>query len=215
MPRILNIDTSTEHASICLAENDQCLKLLSNENQKEHAAWLHPAILDALASSENRLSDLDAIGITLGPGSYTGLRVGMSAAKGLCYALNIPLVGVNTLEAMAIMGIDEDVDYICPMIDARRMEVFTALYNKSLEPVLLPCAMVLDQHSFSEHLGSSRILFFGSGANKFKEILLNNNACFKNSIFNAAYLCESTYKRFNKHEFLTLAYAEPYYLKGL
>jgi tRNA threonylcarbamoyladenosine biosynthesis protein TsaB len=214
MPLILNIDTSTEHASICLANNSQCIKALSNDNQKEHASWLHPAILRALAESGKQLSDLDAVGITTGPGSYTGLRVGMAAAKGLCYALNIPLIGTNTLDAMALMGVEEDVDYICPMIDARRMEVFTALYNKTLEPVLFPSAIILDENSFSYYLGNSKIVFLGNGISKFEKIVANKNAYFKNYIFTAVILCSFTYNKFNRNEFSGLEYTEPFYLKG-
>src|SRR4028119_519952 len=98
MPLILNIDTSMEQASICIAENGQCLRMYTNDVQKEQASWLHPAIREVLVNTGKTLKELDAVGITVGPGSYTGLRIGMSTAKGLCYALNIPLIGVNTLQ---------------------------------------------------------------------------------------------------------------------
>ena len=214
MPLILNIDTSTEHASICLASDSLCLNVLSNDNQKEHASWLHPAILEALAGSGKQLSDLDAVGLTIGPGSYTGLRVGMAAAKGFCYALNIPLIGMNTLDAMAVLGVEEDVDFICPMIDARRMEVFTALYNKTLKQVIIPSAIILDENSFSEYLGTSKIVFLGNGKSKFEKIVRNKNAFFKNSIFSAVTLSGVTYEKFVRSEFSMLEYTEPFYLKG-
>ena len=214
MSLILNIDTATEHASICLADDSQCLSILSNDKQKEHASWLHPALLQALAESGKQLSDLDAVGVTTGPGSYTGLRVGMAAAKGLCYALDIPLVGTNTLDAMAVMGLAEEVDYICPMIDARRMEVYTALYNQALEPVLPPCAVILDELLFSSYLNRAKILFLGNGSRKFEQIVENKNACFKNHIFSALYLLTITYDKYLKGDFLELKYTEPFYLKG-
>ena len=213
MALILNIDTSTENASICLAENDTCLLLSSNEVQKDHAAWLHPAINDALNNIGKKITDIDAIGLTAGPGSYTGLRAGMATAKGLCFALNIPLIAVNTLEAMASMATGEDVDYICPMIDAKRMEVFTALYDKNLEVILPPCAMILDKNSFFEPLQKKIIIFFGNGKNKFQQIIDKNTAIFKNLIFNASHLSIVTYRKYIKSEFNPLVETDPIYVK--
>jgi tRNA threonylcarbamoyladenosine biosynthesis protein TsaB len=213
MSLILNIDTSTENASICLADDERCLFKSSNGNQKEHAAWLHPAITEALNKSGNKVTDLMAIGITAGPGSYTGLRVAMATAKGLCFALNIPLIAVNTLEAMGSMALEEETDYICPMIDARRMEVFTALYDKKLFPLISPCAMILDKHSFSTYLKDKKILFFGNGKNKFEKIIYEKNTIFKNLIFNASHLLIITYRKFIKCEFSSVSHTEPFYLK--
>lgn len=213
MSLILNIDTSTELASICISDKGQCLQMLSNDTQKDHAAWLHPAVHMAMKRAGKDLRDLKAVAITKGPGSYTGLRVGMATAKGLCYALDIPLIGVNTLEAMAGIAIGEDIDYICPMIDAKRMEVYTALYDKDLRPLIPPCAMILDQNSFSHYLEQKRIIIFGNGKNKFEAIIEKKNAVFKSLIFNASHLASVTYLKFVESEFLPLAYAEPLYLK--
>jgi len=213
MPLLLNIDTSTEIASICLAENESCLFLASNEVQREHAAWLHPAILNALNSSGKKITDVDAVALTAGPGSYTGLRVGMATAKGLCFAMNIPLIAVNTLEAMASMASVENVDFICPMIDAKRMEVFTAMYDRNLEVIIPPCAMILDKTSFLEQLQRKSIIFFGSGKNKFEKIMHEKNAIFKNLIFNSSHLAPFTYRKFIKSEFSTLAQTDPVYVK--
>src|SRR5689334_17760726 len=127
MSLVLNIDTAVETASICLSEDRKILQVSINENQKDHAAWLSVAIQNMMINAGYRLNQLHAIGITIGPGSYTGLRVGLSAAKGLCYALNIPLITIGTLEMMAFAAKDEPADLLCPLIDARRMEVFTAL----------------------------------------------------------------------------------------
>ena len=142
MALILNIDTSTEKASICIASNGVSTALLENAQQKEHAGWIHPAIEELLEQTKYTLHDLEAIAVTAGPGSYTGLRVGMATAKGLCYALNIPLITENTLRAMALASrqaydgkINLENILFCPMIDARRMEVFTALFNPALEEV--------------------------------------------------------------------------------
>lgn len=207
------MDTSTENASLCLADGEQCLFQSSSNVQKEHAAWLHPAIKEALNKSGKKVTDLTAIGITSGPGSYTGLRVAMATAKGLCFALNIPLIAVNTLESMASMAVEEQTDYICPMIDAKRMEVFTALYNKNLSSIILPCAMILDKNSFSTPLLDKKILFFGNGINKFEKIIYNKNAIFKNLIFNSLYLSVVTYSKFVKSDFSLLSLTEPLYLK--
>lgn len=213
MSLILNIDTSTENASICLADGESCLALEYNEIQKDHAAWLHPAIKEVINKTGKKISDLKAIGITGGPGSYTGIRVSMATAKGLCFALNIPLISVNTLEAMAVVALGENTDYICPMIDARRMEVFMALYDKNLTSIISPCTIILDRNSFLEPLRDKTIVFFGNGKKKFEEIIHEKNAIFKNLIFNASHLSGVTYRKFVKSEFSDLEHTEPLYLK--
>lgn len=148
MGLILNIDTSTEQAGICLAKDEHVLGILRNDEQKDHASWLHPAIRKLLENAAYALGELDAIAVTAGPGSYTGLRVAMAAAKGLCYALKVPLILENTLDVMALAGSQQpqlpEACLICPMIDARRMEVFTALYTKDLQVIMPGTAMVLE-----------------------------------------------------------------------
>lgn len=213
MALLLNIDTSAEVASISLSEQEHCLCLLSNAGQKEHAAWLHVAIRQALIYAGKKTGDLSAVALTAGPGSYTGLRVGMAAAKGLCYALNIPVISISTLEAMASVSIAADTDYICPMIDARRMEVFTALYNKELNPLIPPCAMILDKDSFAVHLQHCKVTFYGSGSHKFREMIHHENAVFTDILFNAEQLIPLSYNRFINRQFASLAYLEPLYLK--
>lgn len=213
MSLILNIDTSSETASLCLSENEICLALEYNNIQKDHAAWIHPTIKEVLNKTGKKISDLKAIGITGGPGSYTGLRVSMATAKGLCFALNIPLISVNTLEAMAVVALGEDTDYICPMIDARRMEVFTALYDKNLSYIIPPSTIILDKNSFFEPLQHKKIVFFGNGKKKFEEIICEKNAIFKNLIFNASHLSGVIYRKFVKSEFSDLEDSEPIYLK--
>src|SRR6266513_982784 len=130
MSLLLNIDTAIETASICLSKDGNVLHLSINENQKDHAAWLTVAIQEMMQNSGYQLNQLNAIAVTIGPGSYTGLRVGLSTAKGLCYVLKIPLLTIGTLEMMAFAAKQNPVDLLCPMIDARRMEVFTAVYDK-------------------------------------------------------------------------------------
>jgi len=163
------------------------------------------------------MADIDAVGITVGPGSYTGLRVGMATAKGLCYALNKPLIGVSTLEAMAIAAIETEPGFnlYCPMIDARREEVYTALYNAEMTPVLAPCALVLSNKSFEQQLNANRIIFFGNGAFKMGKYLHENlRYMVQQQIkYSGHHLASILFNRFKSRQFLDLAYTEPLYLK--
>ena len=213
MPLILNINTAAETASICLSKDGNTLKLSINENQKDHAAWLTVAIQNMMKDAGYELNQLAAIAVTIGPGSYTGLRVGLSAAKGLSYALNIPLIRIGTLEMMAFAAKQEPVDLLCPMIDARRMEVFTAVYNKNLQEIKSPCALIIDKPIFEDLLQAHSILFFGSGSKKLQNTVNHPNARFKNIIFNASHMISLATDRFMTFQFADLAYVEPVYLK--
>lgn len=213
MSLLLNIDTSTGDASLCLADGETSLYLLSNHTQKEHAAWLHPAIQEALSSTGKKITDLAAVGITAGPGSYTGLRIAMATAKGLCYALNIPLIAVNTLEAMVYAAHGEDTDYLCPAIDARRMEIFTAIYNKHFEPILPPQSLIIQPDSFAGTLENNRILFFGNGHRKMQPVIQHPHAVFKEIAFNATHLAAATFQKYQRRDFASLSMSEPVYLK--
>ena len=220
---ILNIDTAFDTACISLAEDGVPLLFSENETRNDHAAWLLTAIADLMKQSRNSLQDLKAVAVNNGPGSYTGIRIGLSAAKGLCYALQIPLITVNSLEVMALDAILElkadkrDLPVsdmlFCPMIDARRMEVFAAVYNADLITIMKPAAYVLNSHSFDEILGRQKILFFGNGSIKFQRICLNPDAIFKKFSFNPLALASLTYKNFIGNNFAGLAYTEPFYLK--
>ena len=217
MSLILNIDTATETAHVSVAKDGNVLQLLINESQKDHASFLQIAIQQLMKSTTMHLNDVDAIAVTAGPGSYTGLRVGMASAKGLCYALNKPLIALNTLEVLTtavIQQLNTEIDTLfCPMIDARRMEVFTALYNKTLTAQLLPCAMILDSASFTQQLNQHKIVFFGSGATKWKVIYDHGNASFATVSNLPAAMASLSYTRFAKQHFADLAYSEPFYLK--
>jgi len=213
MALILNIETAVDAASVCLADGNRLLSLMKNETRKDHAAWLHPVIEDMMKKTAYKLQDLAAIAVSIGPGSYTGLRIGLATAKGLCYALQKPLITVNTLQVMANAATDYATDLICPMIDARRMEVFTGLFNKSLETVIEPKALVIDEKSFAEQLAKHRILFFGNGSEKFKAVCRNMNAVFDSIPFNASNMVTLSEKQFTAKKFADLAYAEPLYLK--
>lgn len=166
---------------------------------------------------------LSAIAVCAGPGSYTGLRVGMATAKGFCYALKLPLITESTLRLTAHRVIKElaaDFDYalpvlICPMIDARRMEVFTALYDPDLHERLPPASLVLEESGFSDWLESNKIVFCGNGSIKWQSICRHPNAVFVTTIHRVDDLAEQAAKKYNKQEFTELAYSEPAYLKSV
>ena len=218
MSLILNIDTSSEIAHISLAEDGIVLQALLNESQKEHASFLQTGILQLTKSAGINLKDIDGVAVTAGPGSYTGLRVGLASAKGLCYALKKPLITIGTLEVLAVSALqlfpDDNKDLLyCPMMDARRMEVFTALYKYDLTTYLQPCAMILDEFSFEKELLKNNIAFFGSGSAKWKLICKHRNALFKTVTILPESMSKSSSTLFSKKIFTDLAYSEPLYLK--
>ena len=182
MDYILNIHTATEQAIVAICKGETVLDTLTNEDPKCHAAFLHEAINKVLHNNDIPMTKLKAIGVTNGPGSYTGIRVGLAAAKGLCFALGIPLITYNTLEVMAISAIDEIKDknaLYCPMIDARRMEVFTAMYKADMNIVEEPSAKILADGSYEEYLRNKAIYFFGNGSKKMQNISISNTyLCF-------------------------------------
>lgn len=213
MSLILNIDTAVQTASVCLSQNGESIGLKINPSQKDHAAWLHIAIEELLQEHDHSLSSLHAIAVSAGPGSYTGLRVGMATAKGLCYALNLPLITVNTLKMMAVAAQDEPTDLLCPMIDARRMEVFTAVYNKTLTELVSPENIILSDTFLENLLEECTITFFGNGSAKFSKLINNKNAIFRQLEATAAHLGQLAYLFYNQKEFADLAYSEPFYGK--
>jgi tRNA threonylcarbamoyladenosine biosynthesis protein TsaB len=217
MSFLLNIDTSTSKAFISVSENELPIDTFYNYNQKEHAGFIHTAIEELLFKNNINLQQLDAIVVSAGPGSYTGLRVGLSSAKGLCYALNIPLIAINTLEMMANDLINQnsgsDTSLYCPMIDARRMEVFTAVYTHELLPILESQSFILDSDSFNSLLSEKRIITTGDGSSKFHEIKSHQNLQHSES-YNLPYsLSQLGFKRYTKQEFNVLSSTEPIYLK--
>lgn len=221
MPLLLNIDTATEHASVCLSKGAEVISMQENADQKNHAAFVQPAIKSILGT-DYKLSDVDAISVTEGPGSYTGLRVGLATAKGLCYALKKPLILVNTLDVMAHAAIGDiavtqalkgEEAFYYPMIDARRMEVFTAGYDKKNNTIVPAAAVILDEESFSDILTSKKIVFSGNGHTKLKEIITSHNAVFSLIQHNATDLAAIAAQLYENQEFKNLAYSEPVYLK--
>ena len=219
MSYILNIDTSLERASVSISENAGIIVAAKNDIQKQHASFLHIAIKEIAAQASFDLQHINAIAVTNGPGSYTGLRVGMASAKGLCYALNKPLITIGNLEALAFAAISEKGKDIpgnalfCPMIDARRMEVFTAIYNKELQEILPACAMVLQAEYFKTFTEQHHILFNGSGALKWSKIAALENSTFLFDTDITEAISNLSYKKFKQADFTDLKYSEPLYVK--
>jgi tRNA threonylcarbamoyladenosine biosynthesis protein TsaB len=218
MGLILNIDTSGETALVCLAENGKMTACRVNEQQKDHAGFLQPAITGLLADAGAGFTNIAAVAVTDGPGSYTGLRVGMASAKGLCYALQVPLITIGTLQLMAVSAQKQHKmpgeALFCPMIDARRMEVFTAVYNQQMEEKLPPSALIIDENAFGSYLQNQPMLFTGSGAAKWKAVCTHKNAFFENINISPEVFCHISYQLFENQQFSNLAYAEPRYVKA-
>ncbi len=219
MSFLLNIDTATSYASVCISQDGEVMSLEANSQQKEHAGFLHGAINNGLKKAGIGIKRIDAVAVTSGPGSYTGLRVGMSAAKGFCFALGKPMICVNTLEVMAMAAIKSTANdnhsynlLYCPMIDARRLEVFTAIYDKNLRTVLQPCAMILNPLSINV-ISPEQVLCTGDGAGKFKNLNPGEKYLFKEVQHSAADLALLAHGLFKNRQFSDPVYTAPEYYK--
>ncbi|MCG2613924.1 tRNA (adenosine(37)-N6)-threonylcarbamoyltransferase complex dimerization subunit type 1 TsaB [Terrimonas sp. NA20] len=214
MALILHIDTAVEGSSVCVAEDGRLTAPVLTTSQKDQSGWLHTSISELMEASNLSLNQLDAVAVTIGPGSYTGLRVGLSAAKGLCFALQTPLIAINTLEVMASSHQPGDRNVlICPMIDARRMEVFTAVYDASLKVIMAPCAMILNGTNFDQLLSEHKMIFSGNGSPKWQKVLSNPNAEFSDAVMTAGDMVRLAAKYYADKRFADLAYTEPFYVK--
>jgi len=220
MSLILNIDTANTTASISIAKDGHILGEAFNTEQKDQGAFIQPAIQSIAKNIGISLAELSAIAVVAGPGSYTGLRVGMASAKGLCYAISKPLITIGTLKLLAYQAIRQvnnnqnDMPILfCPMVDARRMEVFTAVYNKNLDTILSPSALIIDVNSFANLLLNNKIIFFGDGAAKWQQLSHFENAHFIQLKNKTLYMNELSFKKFSNLEFADLAYTEPIYIK--
>lgn len=217
MDYLLNIHTTTETAIVCVSNNNRILASLTNSDSKNHAAFLHFAIHHILQKNDISISNIKAIGVTGGPGSYTGIRVGLATAKGLCYALKIPLVMSNTLEVMAYSMIEKIQDkkgIYFPMIDARRMEVFTAAYDYNLKTIEPSAAVILEENYYSKFSSEMNLYFFGNGAEKLKKILKKNaNIFFAKGEITPEALFHICLERFSKKKFENLSDSHPLYIK--
>ncbi len=211
---ILHLETSTKNCSVSISRNGQLLCLCEEYDQNYgHSEKLHQFVNWALEGAEISMKELDAVCVSKGPGSYTGLRIGVSAAKGFCYGLDIPLIALNSLEILAQTQINSGFDLTIPMIDARRMEVYTAIFDTNGKKISDIEAKILDENSFQEY-ADKKIVFIGDGVEKSKTIFNLPNAEFSEGIHPSAkqmiYLAEM---KFQQKEFEDVAYFEPFYLK--
>lgn len=220
MATILNIETSTEVCSVALTSEGQVLDHSENYEGQTHATMLSQYVQQALQYARTREVSIDAIAVSIGPGSYTGLRIGLSEAKGLAFGLNVPLIGVNTLQLLTVSAmfnhfIDEDKLLYVPMIDARRMEVYTAAYTPALEALVEPQAMILDEHSFESLLDEGYTLVaVGNGSDKARELLKHDHMRFIAGIKPVALeMMALAEKAFREQQFIDVAYSTPLYLK--
>jgi len=215
MAFILALETTTKNCSVALFENEKLLYLKEEKSDGySHAEQLTFFIEELIKTAHFSLKDINAIAVSKGPGSYTGLRIGTSTAKGLCYSLGIPLLAISTLKAMAFgMSESKKSAIYCPMIDARRMEVFSALFDENNNEVRGVQADVVDEQTYAKFL-VNEVLFFGDGALKCKEIISHKNAQFIEGIYpSAKHLGILANAKFENKDFEDVAYFEPYYLK--
>lgn len=214
MSLILNIDTSLSIASIAISK-DGGLVAWDRHNARDENGWLHERIPGVLKESGFTISQLSAVATSIGPGSYTGLRIGLAAAKGLCFALDIPLIAINTLKmiATAVQDECEEDGLICPMIDARRMEVFTAMYDNQLNEISAAEAIIIDDQFVSARLSDKKIVICGNAGDKIKPLIQSPSIHISDKQADARHLSLLSCQEFVKKQFADLAYTEPLYIK--
>lgn len=216
MPLILSLETSTTVCSVAIHKGTILLASAAIHIEQSHASKLARLIEEVRKFAYVELNELAAVAISSGPGSYTGLRIGISTAKGLCYSLGIPLISVNTLELMAsqMSAINLSKSFLCPMIDARRMEVYCLLADDKLNVLQPTEAKVIDEHSFSDQLEKHTILFFGNGSSKCKNELKHHNALFMDDVYpSSRQLGMMAYAKLLENEVEDVSNSEPLYLK--
>ncbi|GAA3508691.1 tRNA (adenosine(37)-N6)-threonylcarbamoyltransferase complex dimerization subunit type 1 TsaB [Aquimarina addita] len=215
MTFILCIETSTTNCSVALAKNGVVQTIKEDYSAEySHAERLHQFIDEIIKEANISFTDLSAIAVSKGPGSYTGLRIGVSAAKGLCYALDIPLLSVPTLLSLASQVIIEDGGYIIPMLDARRMEVYSSVFSDDLVEIRKTEAEILSEHSFEEYLQKNTTYFIGNGVKKFSGICNHKNAKFiEKKLPSAKEMAIISFSKYLKEEYENVSYFDPYYLK--
>lgn len=219
MALILNIETATTVCSVTLAQDGE--EVLTKELKSEkfsHSENLNVFIESIFNESDYSIQDLDAVAVSKGPGSYTGLRIGVSTAKGLCYALDVPLISIDSLESLAYLSLQNTnnfkFDYIIPMFDARRMEVYSAVYTNDLIQVEEIKAEVIESDSYLDFINSGNVLFLGPGAEKCQPNFVSKNVHFDLSIdVSAKGMVELAEQKYNRDDFEDVAYFEPFYLK--
>jgi tRNA threonylcarbamoyladenosine biosynthesis protein TsaB len=217
MALILSIETSASACSVALHEDGKLLKSLEVTEGQAHAARLATLINNIFPETKRDKNQLNAIAVSSGPGSYTGLRIGVSTAKGLCFGLNIPLIGVPTLQSLAHAAYklrSSEHHFLCPMIDAKRMEVYAEVYDEQLNVIRPVQPVLIDSTSFAELLTGHPVLFFGDGSTKCKGMLRHPNAVFLDDLYpKAEFVGDLAWQRFEKMEFDNLIAFTPFYLK--
>lgn len=216
MGLILSLETTTTNCSVALGRDGKLLALKEHNSKKySHAEKLHLFIKDVLSEANLSLTDLDAIAVSKGPGSYTGLRIGVSAAKGLCFSLGIPLIAVDTLQLLAEKKSAkiENADFIIPLLDARRMEVYTAVFDHLNEKILPTEAKILDDTAYAEFLNKGKTVFIGNAVEKLEDIRPHRNAKFIDALPSAREMVDLAEIKHKKSDTEDVAYFEPYYLK--
>ncbi|MGM5468851.1 tRNA (adenosine(37)-N6)-threonylcarbamoyltransferase complex dimerization subunit type 1 TsaB [Flavobacteriaceae bacterium LMO-SS05] len=214
MALLLNIETSTTNCSVSLSKKGETLIIKEDYSTKfSHAEFLHVFIDEIVKSANINRLDLDAIAVSKGPGSYTGLRIGVSAAKGLCYSLDKPLIAVSTLESLSHQ-IKIDNGVIVPMLDARRMEVYSAIFDANHHQIRATQAQILEDGAFLEYLDKGKVYFIGTGVEKTKTLIQHKNAIFiEHKLPSANEMGKLAYDSYKKNAFENVAYFEPFYLK--
>jgi len=212
---ILNIETATKNCSVSLSNKEEILAIKElNDGNYSHSENLHVFIESILNSVGKSMSDIDAVAVSKGPGSYTGLRIGVSAAKGLCFSLEIPLISVSTLTSLAHSIAIEKSAFIVPLLDARRMEVYSAVFDSQYHQIREVKAEVIESTSFKELLEMGKVYFLGDGAEKCKKFIKHKNAIFLDEYFpSAKQMAVLAYTKYKKNDIEDVAYFEPFYLK--
>lgn len=218
MACILNIETATNICSVALSQNGNIIYQREETKGPSHASVLGVFVNDAITEIRKSNIQLDAVAVSCGPGSYTGLRIGVSEAKGICFGMDIPLIAIETLTIMAAgvvkSNLVENDCLLCPMIDARRMEVYDAVFDNGLNKIKEVSADIIDDSSFANILKQNKVVFFGNGAEKCKETLKNTNAIFLDNIHpHATNMVDLAELAYQENNFVDVAYFEPFYLK--
>jgi tRNA threonylcarbamoyladenosine biosynthesis protein TsaB len=215
MPYIIIIDTALEQATVCLVKGTQIIATLYNNESNTHAKFLHVSIQQIMDEQQVSMQQLQAVAVVYGPGSYTGVRVGLASAKGLSFALQIPLITISSLHALALTVQQlYDATYIIPVIDARRMDVFTAVYTNTMELVEKPFATTIQENSFQQYWQQHKTIIVGNAANKISTVLNNSNITCISLHYTTQTLANLANASFVNKEFANIAYSEPLYAKA-
>lgn len=215
MALILNLETATTNCSVSIAKDGDVVAIKEHNTPNfSHSEQLHVFVEEVLREASLDKNDLDAVAVSKGPGSYTGLRIGVSAAKGLCYALDLPLISVPTLRSMAEQAKASEFDFIVPLLDARRMEVYSTVFDRDLKEVRGTKAEIIDGESFQEYASKGKVLLLGSGAEKCMGVIEHENVTYNTVVVpSAREMGILSFRKYQDKDFEDVAYFEPYYLK--